>query len=184
MGVVAAVTSFNAPANLLVQKVAPAVVTGNAVIVKPSPEGAPIAVEIARLFREARLPEGLFQVVLGGADEALALAAHPQVAVVTLTGGTAAGEALARAAAAKPFLGELGGNSANIVCADADLDDAAARIAASAFEASGQQCISAQRIIVEAAVYDAFVERFLAATKQLKVGRSFRSCDGSRPGGA
>lgn len=169
-GVVAAITPFNAPANLLVQKVAPALVTGNAVIVKPSPEGAAIAVEIARLFREAELPEGLFQVVLGGADEALALAAHPGVAVVTLTGGTAAGEALARAAGAKPFLGELGGNSANIVCADADIDDAAARITVSAFEASGQQCISAQRIIVEAAVYDEFAERFLAATKQLKVG--------------
>src|SRR5690606_18645194 len=96
-GVIAAVTPFNAPANLLVQKVAPAVVTGNAVIVKPSSEGAAIALEIARLFREAGLPGGLFQVVLGGAEEALALAAHPEVALVTLTGGTAAGEALARA---------------------------------------------------------------------------------------
>src|SRR3546814_1166978 len=87
-------------------------VTGNAVIVKPSPEGAAVALEIAKLFEQAGLPAGLFQVVLGGADEALSLAAHQDVAVVTLTGGTAAGEALARAAGAKPFLGELGGNSA------------------------------------------------------------------------
>ena len=169
-GVVSAVTPFNAPANLLVQKVAPAVATGNAIVVKPSPEGAAIAIDIAHLFREAGLPDGLFQVVLGGADEALGLAVRPETALVTLTGGTAAGEALARAAGAKPFLGELGGNSANIVCADADLDDASERIAASAFEASGQQCISAQRIVVQAGVYDRFVERFLAATKRLKVG--------------
>src|SRR3546814_7782489 len=105
-------------------------------------EGAAVALEIAKLFEQAGLPAGLFQVVLGGADEALSLAAHQDVAVVTLTGGTAAGEALARAAGAKPFLGELGGNSANIVCADADLGDAAKRLAASAFEASGQQCRS------------------------------------------
>src|SRR3546814_4297616 len=68
-GVVAAITPFNAPANLLVQKVAPALVTGNAVIVKPSPEGAAVALEIAKLFEQAGLPAGLFQVVLGGADE-------------------------------------------------------------------------------------------------------------------
>src|SRR3546814_12747711 len=86
-------------------------VTGNAVIVKPSPEGAAVALEIAKLFEQAGLPAGLFQVVLGGADEALSLAAHQDVAVVTLTGGPAAGEALAREAGAKRFLGELGGHS-------------------------------------------------------------------------
>jgi acyl-CoA reductase-like NAD-dependent aldehyde dehydrogenase len=169
-GVVAAVTPFNAPANLLVQKIAPALVTGNAVVVKPAPEGASVAIEIARLFIEAGLPAGLLSVVLGGPDEALALAAHPDVAVVTLTGGTAAGEALARAAGAKPFLGELGGNSPNIVCADADLADAVARIVPSSFEASGQQCISTQRIIVEAPVFDAFETAFVAAARALKAG--------------
>ncbi|HAJ19979.1 MAG TPA: aldehyde dehydrogenase, partial [Rhodospirillaceae bacterium] len=106
-GVVLGVTPFNAPANLLVQKVAPALATGNAIIVKPSPEGAAVALRIAALFAQAGLPEGLFQVILGDAQEALALAAHPDIAVVTLTGGTAAGEALAKAGGAKPFLGEL-----------------------------------------------------------------------------
>lgn len=170
LGVVAAVTPFNAPANLLVQKVAPAIVTGNAVVVKPAPEGAAVALEIARLFAEAGLPAGLFSVVLGGAEEALALAAHPDVAVVTVTGGTAAGEALARAAGAKRFLGELGGNSPNIVCADADLPDAVARILPSAFEASVQQCISTQRIIVEEPLFDAFAEAFVEGAHRLKAG--------------
>src|SRR3546814_13098600 len=110
-------------------------VTGNAVIVKPSPEGAAVALEIAKLFEQAGLPAGLFQVVLGGADEALSLAAHQDVGVVTLTGGPAAGEALARAAGAQPFLGALGVNSANIVFADAALRSASKPLAAPAFEA-------------------------------------------------
>ncbi len=174
-GVVLGVTPFNAPANLLVQKVAPALATGNAIIVKPSPEGAAVALRISALFAQAGLPKGLFQVVLGDAQEALALAAHPDISVVTLTGGTAAGEALAKAGGAKPFLGELGGNSANIVCADADIEDAATRIAPSAFEASGQQCISTQRIIVDRAVYGEFVEALLERVSKLKAGDPARA---------
>jgi acyl-CoA reductase-like NAD-dependent aldehyde dehydrogenase len=89
---------------------------------------------------------------------------------VTFTGGTAAGDALVRAAGAKKFVAELGSNAANVVLADADIADAATRIAAAAFEASGQQCISAQRVIVEEAVYESFVEKFVAAARALKVG--------------
>jgi acyl-CoA reductase-like NAD-dependent aldehyde dehydrogenase len=169
-GVVAAVTPFNAPANLLMQKLAPALATGNAVVVKPSPEGTLTALLIAQCLSEAGLPAGLCNVVPGGAVEAQALAAHRSVAVVTITGGTAAGEALARAAGAKKFIGELGGNSPNIVLADADVADAAKRICVSGFEAAGQQCISAQRIIVEAAVYEAFLEKFVEESRRLKVG--------------
>ena len=87
-----------------------------------------------------------------------------------MTGSTAAGNELARAAGAKKFVGELGSNAANIVCADADLADAATRIAGAGFEASGQQCISAQRVIVERSVYERFLELFVAAAKKLKVG--------------
>jgi acyl-CoA reductase-like NAD-dependent aldehyde dehydrogenase len=169
-GVVAAVTPFNAPSNLLLQKVAPALATGNAVVVKPCLEGSAIAVEIAQAFQEGGLPDGLMNVVTGDREEALALAAHPQTALVSLTGGTAAGEALSKAAGAKPFVAELGGNSPNLVCGDADIDDAVRRITPSAFEASGQQCISTQRIIVETSVFDEFTDRFLAATAKLKVG--------------
>jgi len=169
-GVVGAITPFNAPSNLLLQKVAPALATGNAVVVKPAPEGTPIAFILAECFAKAGLPAGLFNVVAGGAEEAQALAAHTDVAYVTITGGTAAGRALAAAAGAKPVVGELGGNSANIVCTDANLSDAVTRIVPSAFEASGQQCISAQRIIVEESVLDRFLTLFVERTKNLAVG--------------
>jgi acyl-CoA reductase-like NAD-dependent aldehyde dehydrogenase len=169
-GVVAAITPFNAPSNLLVQKLAPALITGNAVIIKPCLEGTQIAQIIADAFTTGGVPDGLIQVVTGDRAEALGLAAHVDIDVVTLTGGTAAGDALARAAGAKRFIGELGGNSPNIVLADADIADAVKRIVPSSFEASGQQCISTQRIIVEAPVFDVFVELFAAATQKLNVG--------------
>lgn len=169
-GVVGAVTPFNAPANLLLQKVAPAIAMGNAVVVKPSPPGTEVALLLAEAFVKAGVPRGLFNVVPGGRGTALALAAHPLVQAVTLTGSTAAGHELARAAGAKRFIAELGSNAANIVCADADLADAAQRIAGAAFEASGQQCISAQRVIVEAVVYDRFLDLFVAASRKLRVG--------------
>jgi len=169
-GVVAAVTPFNGPANLLIQKVAPALAVGNAVVVKPSPPGTEVALLIAEAVKKAGVPDGLFNVVPGGRESAKLLVAHPLVAVVTVTGSTAAGNDLARAAGAKKFVGELGSNAANIVCADADLADAATRIAGAAFEASGQQCISAQRVIVERPVFDRFLELFVGAAKKLKVG--------------
>lgn len=169
-GVVAAITPFNAPANLFIQKVAPALAMGNAIVVKPAPQGVETALIIARAFKKAGLPDGLLNVVPGNRETATALVAHPGVDLVTFTGGTEAGHALARAAGAKKFVAEMGSNAANLVLADADLADAATRIAGSAFEASGQQCISAQRIIVEAGVLDRFLEAFVAAAKKLKVG--------------
>jgi acyl-CoA reductase-like NAD-dependent aldehyde dehydrogenase len=169
-GVVAAVTPFNGPANLLIQKVAPAIAVGNAVVVKPSPPGTDVALLLAQAMKKAGVPDGLLNVVPGGRETARLLAAHPLVAVVSVTGSTAAGNELARAAGAKKFVGELGSNAANIVCADADLADAATRIAGAAFEASGQQCISAQRVIVEQAVFDRFLDLFVAAARKLKVG--------------
>jgi acyl-CoA reductase-like NAD-dependent aldehyde dehydrogenase len=169
-GVVAAITPFNGPVNLLIQKVAPALAVGNAVVVKPSPPGTEVALLMAQAMKNAGLPEGLFNVVPGGRETARLLVSHPLVAAVTVTGSTAAGNELARAAGAKKFVGELGSNAANIVCADADLADAATRIAGAGFEASGQQCISAQRVIVEQSVYEHFLDQFVAAAKKLKVG--------------
>ncbi len=169
-GVVAAITPFNGPVNLLIQKVAPAIAVGNAVVVKPSPPGTEVALLMAEAMKRAGLPDGLFNVVPGGSATAKLLVAHPLVAAVTVTGSTAAGNELARAAGAKKFIGELGSNAANIVCLDADISDAATRIAGAGFEASGQQCISAQRVIVERPVYERFLEQFITAAKKLKVG--------------
>ena len=169
-GVIAAFTPFNAPSNLLMQKVAPAIAMGNTVIVKPAFEGVGEALLIANCFTKAGVPDGILNVTPCRRNVTSRLVGHPDVALVTLTGGTATGNALAKAAGAKPFVGELGGNSANIVCADADIEDAALRITPSAFEASGQQCISAQRIIVEESVLEEFLKCFVAAADTLKVG--------------
>ena len=169
-GVVAAITPFNAPANLLVQKLAPALAMGNAIVVKPHPTGIEVALVFAELAKKAGLPDGLFNVVTGDRDAALKLVAHPKVSVISLTGGVAAARALAAAAGPKKFCAELGSNAANLVLADANIEDAATKIAAAAFEASGQQCISAQRIIVEQPVFERFVETFVTAARKLKVG--------------
>lgn len=168
-GVVAAVTPFNAPVNLLLQKLGPALAMGNAVIVKPAPEGAVIALQIAEAIADA-VPPGLVNVLPGGPEVALDLVARPEVRAVTLTGGVAAGEAVLAAAGLKPVGLELGSNAPNIVCADADVERAAKDIALAAFGASGQQCISAQRVIVERPVLDTFLEAFTGAAEQLVVG--------------
>ncbi len=169
-GVVAGITPFNAPVNLLIQKVAPAIAAGNAIITKPAPAGTRTAVRLAQLFQATGWPPGLFTVLTGDKELAAALAAHPHVRAVSFTGSTAGGDALARAAGAKKFVAELGSNAANVVMADADIADAAKRIAAAAFEASGQQCISAQRVLVDAKVLDDFVPQFVAAARALKAG--------------
>lgn len=171
-GVVAGITPFNAPINLLVQKVAPAIAAGNAIVVKPAPAGSRTALRLAELFVAAGWPAGLFSVITGDRITAAALVAHPGVRAVSFTGSTAGGEALARAAGAKKFLAELGSNAANIVLADADIADAAKKIAAAGFEASGQQCISAQRVLVARQVLPAFLAAFVTAAKALKVGRA------------
>ncbi len=168
-GVVGAITPFNAPINLLLQKVAPAIAMGNAIVVKPAHEGATIALRLAELWEDI-LPPGLFSVLPGDAAAARAIAAHPDVRAVSLTGGTAAGESVLRVAGIKPVNLELGSNAPNIVCADADLGAAAVAIAGAAFAASGQQCISAQRVIVERGAFDEFAERFVAAAAALSVG--------------
>lgn len=171
-GVVAGITPFNAPVNLLIQKVAPAIAAGNAIVVKPAPAAMRTALQLAALFVEAGWPKGLFNVVTGDRETALALVSHPDVRAVSFTGGTAAGDALARAAGSKKFLSELGSNAANVVMGDADIADAARKIAAAAFQASGQQCISAQRVLVERKALPAFLEPFVAAARALKVGRA------------
>jgi acyl-CoA reductase-like NAD-dependent aldehyde dehydrogenase len=171
-GVVAGITPFNAPVNLLVQKIAPAIAAGNAVIAKPAIAGTRVALRLAQLFYDAGWPKDIFTVVTGDRETAVALASHRDVRAVSFTGGTVAGDALARAAGAKKFVAELGSNAANIVMADADIETAAKKIASAAFEASGQQCISAQRVLVARPVLPAFLQHFTAATQALKVGNA------------
>jgi acyl-CoA reductase-like NAD-dependent aldehyde dehydrogenase len=125
---------------------------------------------VAELLTACGWPEGLFNVLAGDRAPAILLVSDPRVAAFTFTGGTVAGHALARAAGAKKMVAELGSNAANVVLADADVDSAAKKIASAAFEASGQQCISAQRIIVATEVYDEFVDAFVKYSSGLKMG--------------
>jgi acyl-CoA reductase-like NAD-dependent aldehyde dehydrogenase len=171
-GVVAGITPFNAPVNLLVQKVAPAIAAGNAIVAKPALAGTRTALRLAHLFQDAGWPRDLLTVVTGDRETAIALASHRDVRAVSFTGGTVAGDALARAAGAKKFIAELGSNAANLVLADADIEVAAKKIASAAFEASGQQCISAQRVLVAQPVLEAFLRHFTVAAQGLKVGKA------------
>lgn len=169
-GVIAGIIPFNAPINLLLQKVAPAIAMGNAIVVKPALSGTRVALALSKIMIESGLPEGLLTVLTGDKDTALGLAAHSDVDAVTFTGGTEAGNSLVRAAGAKKFLAELGSNSANIVMADASLNRTAEKIALAAFEASGQQCVSAQRVLVESTVCEAFSAKLVEAAQRLRVG--------------
>ena len=155
-GVVAAVTPFNGPANLLIQKVAPALAVGNSMVVKPSPPGTEVALLIAEAMKKAGVPDGLFNVVPGGRDTA---SCSPPIRWSRSSPSPAA-RWPGRSSPAPPARRNSSASSAPTPptsCADADLTDAATRIAGAAFEASGQQCISAQRVIVERPCYDRFL---------------------------
>ncbi len=170
VGVVAAITPFNAPANLLAHKLAPSFAAGNHTIVKPPPQAPAVSAEFVRLLLEAGLPGDAVQVVHGGADVGAALCASPHVGAVSFTGSAAAGDAVARAAGPKRVVLELGGNAATIVCEDADVPAAAGAVAATGFSNSGQSCISVQRVYVHRSIFQDFTDATVAAVNRLTVG--------------
>ena len=172
-GVVAAITPWNSPLTLESQKVAAALAAGNAVVLKPSEFTPTIALRIAELALEAGLPPGILNVVTGlGAETGSALVAHPEVRLISFTGGTATGKAIAREAANRmaAVALELGGKSPHIVFADADLDKALEGVLHGVFSSTGQSCIAGTRLFVERAVFDGFVGRLARATQELRVG--------------
>jgi len=173
LGVVAAIVPFNYPVELYAYKAAAALAAGNAVVVKP-PEKCPLTVdEVGRIVVDAGAPEGAHQVVHGGPDVARALAASPDIQMISLTGSTAAGRAVAELAAAtlKKVQLELGGNDAMIICADADVDKAAEAIVLGRLaRGNGQICCAVKRIYVEDAVYDELAANLTERAKRLRVG--------------
>lgn len=173
LGVIAAITPWNSPIASEAQKVAPALAAGNAVIVKPSEFSPLLALELAKLAEAAGLPHGLLSVLPGtGAVTGAALVAHPQVAKVTFTGGTATGRAIGHVAAEKimPVSLELGGKSPNIVFSDADIDQAINGVLFGIFSSQGQSCIAGSRIFIEESIYSAFRDRLIERTKALRIG--------------
>lgn len=151
-GVVAAITPFNAPLNLLAHKVAPALAMGNAVIVKPPPQAPISAFQLAEVLLECGLPAAAISVLPGNGEIGAMLVKHHGVAAISFTGSASAGAHIARAAGVKPLVLELGGNSANIVHEDADLEAAAKSLALGAFSNAGQSCNSVQRVLVHRSV--------------------------------
>ena len=171
IGIVGAISPFNFPFNLVAHKVAPALAAGCAVVLKPASQTPLSALLLAELAAEAGLPAGWLNVVCGPAGEiGDVLVEDERVKLITFTGSSMVGWKLRERAARKRVNLELGNATPVIVESDADLDDAATRLAANAFSFAGQSCISVQRIYVQRDAYDAFLERFLPLVEALEVG--------------
>jgi len=173
LGVVAAIVPWNFPLAIASWKIAPALACGNTVVVKPAELTPLTALRLAELALEAGLPEGVLQVVVGrGTTVGTCLVEHPDVAKVAFTGSTEAGrDVMARASGTvKRVTLELGGKSANVVFADADLELAAASAPFAVFGNAGQDCCARSRILVDHVAFDRFVELLVAATQALVVG--------------
>ena len=172
-GVAGLIAPWNLPLYLLTWKIAPALASGNTAVAKPSEMTPMTAFMLGRLCHDVGIPKGVLNIVQGrGASAGAALVAHPDVPTLSFTGGTVTGAAIARAAAPmfKKIALELGGKNPNIVFADADLDEAVAGSVRAGFANQGEFCLSGSRLFVEESLYDAFVERFTAAVRKLKLG--------------
>ena len=173
VGVVAAITPWNSPIASEVQKLAPALAGGNAVILKPAEATSLIALELAKIFEQAGLPKGLLSVLVGkGSVVGDAIVKHPLVRKISFTGGTTTGRHLAHIAADKLITTslELGGKSPTIVLPDADVELAAKGIAYGIFSSAGQACIAGSRLFIHRSIYDQFLTRLVEITKGLRVG--------------
>ena len=171
IGVVGAISPFNFPLNLVAHKIAPALAAGCAVVLKPASQTPLSALLLAELELEAGLPPGWINVVSGAAGAiGDVLVADERVKLITFTGSASVGWRLRERAVRKRVNLELGNATPVIVSGDADLEDAASRLAGNAFSFAGQSCISVQRIYVERSAYDAFLDRFLPRVEALKVG--------------
>lgn len=172
-GVVGVISPFNAPVILSIRAIAPALALGNAVLAKPDPRTAVCGgVVLARIFEEAGLPEGLFHLLPGGADVGAALVEDPLVRVIAFTGSTNAGRRIAAAAGErlKRVHLELGGNSALVVLADADVEQAASVGAFGSFNHSGQICMATGRHLVAAEIADDYAAALAEHAAKLTVG--------------
>ncbi|MCC6413172.1 MAG: NAD-dependent succinate-semialdehyde dehydrogenase [Saprospiraceae bacterium] len=174
VGVVAAITPWNFPLAMVTRKVAPALAAGCTVVLKPSEETPLCALALAELAQRAGVPAGVFNVVTGTDAPAIGreLCANPLVRKLSFTGSTEVGKLLMRQCAdtVKKVSLELGGNAPFIVFNDADINAAVEGAMTSKYRNAGQTCICANRIYVQAGVYDVFVEKFSAAVKEQKVG--------------
>jgi aldehyde dehydrogenase (NAD+) len=176
LGVVGVISPWNFPLHLTQRSIAPALALGNAVVIKPASD-TPVTggLILAKVFEEAGLPAGVLNVVIGaGSEIGDAFVEHPVPSFISFTGSTPVGQNVARLASSSEHLKhvalELGGNSPFVVLADADIDQAVRAAAMGKFLHQGQICMAINRIIVDDAVHDEFVEKFAARVRNLPVG--------------
>lgn len=167
LGVVGAICPWNFPVILSTLKIASALITGNCVIVKPSPFTPYAVLRLVELCQPF-LPPGVFQAVNGGAELGAMMTTHPGIAKISFTGQISTGKKIMAACAAtlKKLTLELAGNDAAIVCPDVDVAEAVAKSATGSFFNAGQMCVATKRIYVHEDIYDEFLERFVAETKE------------------
>ena len=171
VGVIAAISPFNFPLNLVAHKVAPALAAGNGVVLKPATTTPLSAVKLCEILIEAGLPPGAINLLVGsGATVGEWMVSDPRVDKVTFTGSPAVGRRITQIAGIKKITLELGNTSPVIVAPDADLAYAAKRCAVGAYYNSGQVCISVQRIYSQRPVYDSFTDSFIRASEAMVVG--------------
>ncbi|WP_430869478.1 aldehyde dehydrogenase [Cupriavidus basilensis] len=171
-GVVAAITPWNSPLTMEAQKVAPALAAGNAIVLKPSEVTPGAALAVGRIALEAGLPPGVLNVLPGtGADTGSALISHPDVRMVSFTGGTATGRSIAAVAAQRliPVALELGGKSPHIIFDDANLAAAVDGVVDGIFEGSGQSCVAGSRLFVQRSVLEPVLDALVARANGLRV---------------
>jgi acyl-CoA reductase-like NAD-dependent aldehyde dehydrogenase len=171
VGVIAAISPFNFPLNLVAHKVAPALASGNTLVLKPASTTPLAAVKLCQILMEAGLPAGAINLVVGsGGTVGEWLVTDPRVDKITFTGSPEIGRHILSVAGIKKVTLELGNTSPVVIAPDADLDFVAKRCAVGAYYNSGQVCISVQRIYSEKNVYEPFSEKFVKATEAMIVG--------------
>ncbi len=170
LGIIAGITPFNFPLNLVAHKVAPALISGNAIVLKPASATPLSALLLAEILHEAGAPEGACNVIPCRSAEAQPLITDERVAMVSFTGSAEVGWELKRTCGKKRICLELGGNAAVVVEPDADLARAIPRIVSGGYAYAGQVCISVQRVFVHERVHDEFMASFLPQVQALRVG--------------
>jgi len=174
IGVIGAITPFNFPMNLVAHKVGPAIASGNTVVLKPASQTPLSALFIAKLFKQAGLPDGVLNVVTGpGRTVGDTIVEDDRVNMITFTGSTSVGINIRNKAKLKKTTLELGSNAAVIIDKKINIDNIIDRCIMGAFSNQGQVCISLQRIFVHEEIYEEFTTKFVEATKQLKLGNPF-----------
>lgn len=171
MGVVLAISPFNYPINLAASKIAPALMAGNTVVLKPATQGSLCGLYLAKVFEQAGIPAGVLNTITGrGSEIGDYIVTHPGINFINFTGSTEVGFRISKITSMVPLLMELGGKDAAIVLEDADLDLAAANIVSGGYSYSGQRCTAVKRILVVDKVADKLVEKIKELVLKLKVG--------------